>query len=179
LRAHTRFLAVPRVSDPVFMFCSSELVFGDTEGVGSRFHVLCSRTRFLAVPRASGLIFMFCSSKLVFGGAECVGSSFHILRPDSFSAVPRASDLVFIFFATGHVFGGAEGVGSRFHVLSSQTHFRRYRWRRVPFSCFARPDSFSAEPRASAPIFMFFVPILVFGDTEGSRSHFRVLRSAV
>jgi hypothetical protein len=40
------------------------------------------------------------------------------------------------------IFGGAECVGSRFNVLRARTHFWWYRWRRVPFSCFARPDSF-------------------------------------
>jgi hypothetical protein len=61
-----------------------------------------------------------------------------------------------MFYATGHIFGGSEGVGSRFQVLSDQTRFRRYRGRRVPFSCFALPDSFS---------------------DEGVGSHFHVLRS--
>jgi hypothetical protein len=40
------FLAVPRASGPVIMFCASELIFGGTEDIGSRFHVLRSRTRF-------------------------------------------------------------------------------------------------------------------------------------
>jgi hypothetical protein len=38
--------AVPRASGSVFMFCAPGLVFGDTEGVESRFYVLSSRTRF-------------------------------------------------------------------------------------------------------------------------------------
>jgi Plant mobile domain len=42
-------------------------------------------------------------------------------------------------------------IGSRFHVLRAPTHFRRYRGRQVPFSCFALLDSFSAVPRASGP----------------------------
>jgi hypothetical protein len=50
--------------------------------------------------------------------------------------------------------------------------------RRVPFSCFALPDSFSTVPRASGPIFMFCVPVLVFGGgTDGVGFHFLVLRS--
>jgi ABC-type sulfate transport system permease subunit len=65
---------------------------------------------------------------------------------------------VFMFCAPGHVFDGKEGVGSRFQVLRVQTRIRRYRGRRVAFSCFALPDSFSAVPKASGPIFMFCAP---------------------
>jgi hypothetical protein len=72
--------------------------------------------------------------------------------------------------------------------------FRRYRERRVlfscfarpgsfsmvprasfPFSCFALPDSFSAVPRASGPVFMFCAPGLVFGGAECVGSCFHVL----
>jgi hypothetical protein len=187
---------------PDFMFCADELIFGGTVGVGSRYHVLRSRTRFRrcrvsrvpfscfahpdsfsAVPRVSGPVIMFFAPEYLFGGAEGVGSRFHFLRsrtrfllyrvrrvpfsyfvlPDSFSTVPRPSDPVFMFSSHGHHFGGAEGFWSHFHVLCSQTRFRRYRRRRVQFSFFARRDSFSAEPRVSAPVFMFF----------RSRTHFR------
>jgi hypothetical protein len=122
------FSAVPRASAPVFMFCAPEHVFGGTEGVGSRFHV--------------------CSPSHVFSGTEGVGSRFNVCAPDSFSVVPRASGPIFMFHAPGNVFEGSEGFGSRFHVLRSRTHFRWSRGRWVPFSCFARPDSFSALPRA-------------------------------
>jgi hypothetical protein len=98
-------------------------------------------------------------------------------RPNSFSAVPRASGPVFMFCALGLVFSVIEGVGSRFQVLRSRTHFRRYRVRRVLFSRFARPDSFSTVPRASGPVFTFFTPGLVFGATEGVVSRFHVLRA--
>jgi hypothetical protein len=98
-------------------------------------------------------------------------------RPDSFSAVPRASGHVFMFCAPGLVFGGTEGVGSRFHVFRSRTHFRRFRGRRVPFSCFPRPDSFSAVPMVSGPVFMFCAPGLIFGGSEGVGSCFNVLRA--
>jgi hypothetical protein len=93
------FSTIPRASGPVFMFCAPGLVFGGSEGAGSRFNVLRSRTHcrrcrvrrvpflcfkrrhsFLTVPRASVLVFMFCATKLVVGGAECVGSRFHVLR---------------------------------------------------------------------------------------------------
>jgi hypothetical protein len=97
--------------------------------------------------------------------------------PDSFSAVPRASAPVFMFCAPGQIFYVAECVASRFHVLRVRTHFRRSRGRRVPFSCFARRDSFSAVLRASGPVFMFCALGLVFGGTEGVRSRFHVLRS--
>jgi hypothetical protein len=149
------------VSGPVFTFSGAGLVFGGTDGVGSRFHVLCSRTSFQ--------------------WSVCVGSCFHILRAltrfwgyrgrrvpfssfarsDSFSTVPRVSGPVFTFCAPGHIFGGAECVGSCFHILRARIRFRWYRRRRVPFSCFAIPDSFSAVPRASGPIFL------------RSRTHFR------
>jgi hypothetical protein len=87
------------------------------------------------------------------------------------------SGLVFMICAPKLIFGGTEGVGSHFHVLLSRTHFRLYRGRRVAFSWFARQDSFSAVPRASAPVFMFFAPGLIFGGTDGVGSRFHVLRS--
>jgi hypothetical protein len=152
------------------MFCVLILVFGGTEGVGSLFHVL---------------------------RAECVGSCFHIFPartrfrrcrmcrvlfsyfsgPDSFSAVQRTLGPVFMFCPPELIFGGTEGVRSRFHVMRSRTHFWRYLERRVHFSCFSLPDSFSAVPIVLGPVFMFSAPGLVFGDTEGVRSCFHVLRS--
>jgi hypothetical protein len=198
------------------MFCTARLFFGGTEGVWSRFHILRAGTRFRryrgprvpfsyfmlrdsfsAVPRASGLVFMFCAAGLLFDGKEGVGSHFHVLHaqtsfrryrgrwvpfsyfalPDSFSAVPGASGPVFIFCVPGLIFGGTEGVRSRVHILRTRTRFRRYRGRQVPFSNFARPDSFSAVPRASSPVFIFFEPGLVSGGTEGAGSRFHVLRA--
>jgi hypothetical protein len=97
--------------------------------------------------------------------------------PDSFSAVSCALGPVFMICTPGLIFRVTEGVGSRFHVLRARTRFRRYRWRRGPFSSFARPDSFSTVPRASGLVFMFCGPGLVFGGTEGVGSHFQVLRS--
>jgi hypothetical protein len=210
------FSAVPRASGPVFIFCAPGLIFGGTVGVGSCFLVLCCGIRFRryrrrrvpfscfalpysfsAVPRASGLIFMFCDPGIIFGGTGGVGSRFHVLRSrtsfrryrgrripfscfaltESFSAVPRSSGPFIMFCAPGHVFGDIEGVRSIFHVLCSQTRFRRYRGRRVPFSCFALPESFSAVPMALGSFFMFCDPLFVFGGTEGIWSHFHVLRS--
>jgi hypothetical protein len=177
------FSAVPRASGPIFMFCTPGFMFGGTRGVGSRFHVLRSRSRFRR-----------------YRGLRVPISCF--VLPYSFLAVPRVSGAVFMFSAPGLIFDGTEGVESRFHVLRSQTHFRRYRGCCVPFSCFARPDSFSMVPRASGliyhvlrsrtrfrlyrgrpflvfigasnPVFMFPVPGHVFGHTEGVGSIFHI-----
>jgi hypothetical protein len=124
------FLALRRASGPDFMFCDAGLVFGGTEGVGSRFHVLRARTRFW---RYRGHQFSFP----------------YFVIPGLISAVRRASGLDFTFCARGLIFGGTEGVGSHFHVLRSQKFFRRCGGRRVPFSCFTLSDKFSVVPRAS------------------------------
>jgi hypothetical protein len=151
------FWAVSRPSGLVFKFCAPRLVFDGTEGVGARFHVLCSRT--------------------LFGRYRSRQGSFSCFAlPNSFRAVPRASGTVFKFCAPGLVFDGTEGVGACFHVLRSSIRFGRYHGRRVPFSCFALPDSFWALPRAPGPVFMFCSPGLVFGGTEGVGSRFHVLR---
>jgi hypothetical protein len=150
------FSAMPRASGPVFIFCAPGLFFSFTEGVGSRFHVLHARTCFR---RYRGRLVPFSCFAL----------------PDSFSVLPRASGLVFMFCAPGIVFGGSEGVGSRFLVLSFRTRFRRYRGYRVPFSCFALPDSFRAVSRASSPVFIFCARGLIFGGTEGDEYHFLIL----
>jgi hypothetical protein len=81
-----------------------------------------------------------------------------------------------MFCALGLIFGGTDG-GSHFHGLRSRTRFRRYRGHRVPFSCFALPDSYSTVPRASGPFFIFCAPGLIFGGTVGVGSRFHVLRS--
>jgi hypothetical protein len=119
------------------MFCAPRLVFGGTKGVGSRFPVLCDRTRFRG-----------------YRGRQIPFSCFEL--PDSFSAVPRASLPVLTFCAPRLIFGGSAIFGSRFHVLRAQTRFQWYRGRWVPFSCLARPDSFSTVLRATGPVFMFF-----------------------
>jgi hypothetical protein len=144
------------------MFCAHELIFVGTDGVGSRFHVLRSPARFRR------------------RGGRRVPFSF-FAPPDSFSAVPRASGLVWMFYAPGLIFvgdegvgsrtrfGGVEGVESRFHVFRSRSRF--------PLSCLAVPNSFSAVPRASGPVFMFCALELVFGGSEGVGSRFHVLRA--
>jgi hypothetical protein len=68
-------------------------------------------------------------------------------------------------------------VGSCFQVLRARTRFRRYRQCRVPFSCFALPDMFSAVQRASSPVFMLCAPGLIFYGTEGVGFRFLVLRA--
>jgi hypothetical protein len=152
------FLAVPRASNPVFMFCAAELVFGGTDGVRSGFFVFRARTHFQ-----------------LHRGRRVSFSCFAL--QDSFSVVPRASGPVFMFCAPGLVFGGTEGVWSPFNVLRVRTCFRRYQGRRVPFSSFARPDSFSPIMRASGPIFILCATELVFGGTEGVGFLFHILRS--
>jgi hypothetical protein len=126
--------AIPRASDPVFMFYAPGLVFGGVECVGSSFHVLRSRNRFRR-----------------YRGRQVPFTCFAI--PDSFSTVLRAAGLDFMFGAPGLVFGGTEGVRSRFHVLLVRTRFQLYRGRRVSFTCFALLDTFSAVPRAWGPLF--------------------------
>jgi hypothetical protein len=168
------------------MFCALGLVFDGT--ADAEFYFL--------VPRASSLIFKFCAPVPVFDSSEGVGSSFHVLRsrtrfrqyqecrvqfscsalPDPFLAIPRALSLVFIFCAPGLIFGGTKGARSSFNVLRSLTYFRWYRGRRVQFSCLALPNPFSAVPRASSRVFMFFAPEIIFGRIEGVRSNFHVLR---
>jgi hypothetical protein len=140
---------------------------------------------------------MFCAPGPIFGGAEAVRSLFNVLRarnhfrlfrgrrvpfsrfalPDSFLMVLRVSGTVLTFCAPRLVFGRTEGVGYCFHVIRARTHFQRYRGRRVPFSCFARTNLFSAVPRASCPVFMFCAPGLNFGGTEGVGFLFHVLPS--
>jgi hypothetical protein len=117
------FWAVSWASGPIFFLCAPGPVSGGTEGVGSRFHVLLSRAHF-------GL----------YRGRQVQFPCFAL--SDSYSTEPWTPGPVFMFCAPGIVFGGIEGIGSCFHLLCSLTLFRRYRGRRVPFSCFALPDSF-------------------------------------
>jgi hypothetical protein len=139
------------------MFQAPRLVFDGTEGVGSHLHILRSRTRFRQ-----------------YRGRPVPFSWFAL--PDSFSAVPRASGLILIFCPPGLVFDGTQGVGSHFRVSRSRVHFRPYRGRRVPFSCFPLLDTFSAVLRASGPVFMFCAPEPVSGGIEGAEPNFHVPR---
>jgi hypothetical protein len=176
LRSRTSFLAAPRVSSPVFMFCAPGHVFGRTEVVGSRFKIFRFRTRLST--EGVGSHFLVLRSRARFRWYRGCRVSFSCFAlPDSFSTVPRASGPVFMFCVPMLIFGGNEGVGSRFHVLRTLTSFRRYRGRRIPFSCFELPNSFSAMPSASGPVFKFCAAGLIFGVTEGVVSLFHVLRS--
>jgi hypothetical protein len=171
------FSAVPRASSPVFMFCAPGLIFDSTDGVRSHFHFLRARTRFRRY-RGRRVSFSCCALPDWFSTVlRASGPIFKFCAPGLISAVPKASGPFFMFCSPGLVFGGAEFVLSRFHVLLARTHFRRFRGHQVPFSCFARPDSFWAVPRASGPVFMFCAPGLVFGGSEGVGSRFHVLRS--
>jgi hypothetical protein len=171
------FSTVPRASGPVFMFCAPGLISGGTEVVGSHFHVLPARNRF---HRNRGRWFPI----------SC------FVCPDTFLAVPRVPSTVFMFCAVALVSSGSEAVGARFHVLPSWNLFGRYRRRRVPFSsfahpdtfsavpsasgpfsCFALPDSFGMVPRAPGPVFMFCAPRLVTGGTESIGYRFHILSS--
>jgi hypothetical protein len=134
-----------------------------------------------------------------------VDSRLHVFSfLDSFSEVRRVSGPVFMFCTPRLIFGGTKGVRARFNVLRSRARFRRYRGSRFLFSCFARPDSFSAVPRdldhvfmfcaqthfvwyrwrrvpfsavprALGPVFMFCTSGLIFGGTEGVWSCFLIL----
>jgi hypothetical protein len=152
------FSAEPSASGRVFMFCAPVLIFGGTEGVRSRFHILRSRKYFWRC-----------------GGRRLLFSCFAL--PESFSAEPWVSAPVFMFYASRLVFVGTEGVNSHFHILRAQTRFQRYRGFRVPLSSFARPDSFLAVLPLLGPVFKFCAPGHIFGDAEGVRCRFHVLRS--
>jgi hypothetical protein len=126
---------------------------------------------FWAVPRASDLVFLFCALGLIFGGTEGVGPHFHVCVPGLILGGTRAPCPVFMFYAPEFFFAGIEGVGSSSHVLRFRTRLRRYRRRLVQFSCFALSDLFWAVP---SPVFMFCALRLIFGGTDGVRSHFHV-----
>jgi hypothetical protein len=166
------FSAVPK--GPVFIICAPRLIFGGTEGVRSCFHVLHSRTLFRRYRgrRVSFFCFTLPNSFSVVSGCRLPFSC--LARLDSLSAVPRASTPIFMFCTPELVFDGTDGVGSCFHVLRSRTHFLRYR--RVSFSCFALPDSFSRYPGV---VYRFHVLCTRtrFPTTEGIGSHFNVFLS--
>jgi hypothetical protein len=150
------FWTEPRALGPVFIFCAPGF--------------------FSAVPRATGPVFKFCAFGLVFGSAECVGCHFHVLCFRTHFRWCRVRLVPFSCFARSVlIFDGTEAVRSRFHVLCARTNFRWYRGRRLSFSCFVLPDSISAVPRATGPVFMLCAPALVFGGTEGFWCRFHVL----
>jgi hypothetical protein len=196
------------------MFYAPGHIFDGTEGMGSHFYVLRSPTHFLRyrgrwVPFSCLALpdsFSAVSSVGSLFHVLCVGSRSHVLRArthfrrfrgrqvpfsciallDSFSAAPWASGPIIMFCAPRLILSGAEYVESRFQVLDARTHFRRYRGRPVPFSCFTLPvpfscfallESFPAVPRVSGPDLMFCTPGLVSRGNEGVGSCFHVLRA--
>jgi hypothetical protein len=189
------FAGVSSASGPVFIFCAPRLVFGYTEGVWSCLHVLRSRTRFRRYRGRLVLFLCFALPDSFLTITKGDGSHLYVLgsrtrfrryrgvpfsifaRPDSFSAASRALGPVFISYAPKLIFDGTKGVRYRFHVLRARTHFRRYRGRRIPISCFALPNSFLEVPRASGPFSIFFASGHIFGGTEVVGSNFHVLRS--
>jgi hypothetical protein len=159
------------------MFYVPGLIFGDTKGVRTRFHVLHSPTRF-RLYRGRQVPFSCLCSRTRFRRYRGRRVPFSCLaRPESILTVLSASGSVFMFYAPELIFGCTEGVGTHFHVLRSRTHFRLYRGLPVPFSCFARLESFSAVMRASGPVFIFCAPGLIFGSVECVGSCFHVLRA--
>jgi hypothetical protein len=171
------FWAVPRVSGLIFMFCANKHVFDGSEGVGSRFHVLCYRTLFRRC-RGRQVLFSCVALSSSFSTVPRASGPFSCFAlPDPFSTVSRTSGPVFMFYAPRLVLFGTDGVGSSFKVLRSRSHFRLFRGRGVPFSCFSLPNSFSTVPRASGPDFKFCAPGHVSGGTEGVESRFHVSRS--
>jgi hypothetical protein len=188
IRIPDSFSAIPRASGLVFTFCAPGLIFGGIGGVGSCFLVLRAQTHFRwfqglrvpyscsahpnsfsMVPRSSGPIFIF-SARTHFRPYRGRRVPFPCYAlPNLFSTLLRASGPIFLFCTPGLIFGGAGGVGSLFHILRSRTRFRRYLGRRVPLSCFGRPNSFSVVPRASDPVFMICALEHVFVGTEGVR----------
>jgi hypothetical protein len=147
----TSFLAVPRTSDPVFMFCAPRLIFGGTKVVGSRFHVLRFRTQFRRY-RGRQVPFSCFAIGLVFGGTRSGGSLFHVVRSLTHFRRYRVRRVPFSCFALPHSFSLASKASG-------------------PISCFARSDSFSA------PVFTFCAPGLISRGIEGVGSRFHVLRS--
>jgi hypothetical protein len=184
------------VSPPVVMFCAPGLDFDGTEGVGLRFLVLRARTRHRRF-RGRRVPFSYFTCQTLFQRYRARHVPFsYFARPDSFSAVLRSLGPVFMFCAPDLfsavqrvscpdfkicaprlIFGCAECVGSLFHVLRSRTHFRRYRGRLVPITCFVLSNAFSAVPSASGPVLMFCTPGIVFGGTGGVGSRFLILRA--
>jgi hypothetical protein len=158
------------------MFCTPKLVFGSTEGVGSRFHVLRFWTRFGQNRAESN--FQVSRSRTLFRRYRWHRVPFSCFALSNwFSTVHRVSGPVFMFCASELIVGDTDGVGSSFHVLRSRSRFGRYRGRGVLFSCFALLDPFLAVPRASGLVFMLCAPGPILSVIESVRFNFHVLRS--
>jgi hypothetical protein len=149
------FSAITGAFGPIFIFFAPGIVLGGTKGVGVPFSCFAIPDSFRAVPRVSSTVFKFCAPRLVFNITEGVVSCFKVC-------------------GVGLFLGCIEGVRSRLHVLRSQTHFQRYRGRRIPFSFFALSDSFWVASGMSGSVFMFCAPGLILGGTGGVESRFHV-----
>jgi hypothetical protein len=120
------FLAVPRASSPVFMFCSPGLVLSGTEGVRCRFHILRSRTHFRRY-RGRRLPFLcFALSNSIWAVSRASGPDFMLCAPGPILGGP-----VLMFCAPGLILGGIECFRSCFHVLHSRTRLGLFQGRRV------------------------------------------------
>jgi len=171
------FSALPSESGRVFTFCVAGRIFGGTECVGYRSHVLRSRTHFQRY-RVHRVPFSIFALPDPFSALPTVSDPFSSFAlPDVFSAVLSASCPIFTSYAPGRIFGVSECVSPHFQVLRSRKHFRRYRVRQVLFSRFTLPDEFSPLPNASCLVFTFCAPRLIFDATEFITSCFHVLRS--
>jgi hypothetical protein len=111
------FSAFRRASGPVFLFCAPKLIFGGTEGVVFRFHVVRSRTHFWRFRGCWGLFSCFVSPYSFSAVLRELGPVFLFCAPGHVFAVQRATGPVFMFYAPRLIFGCSEGVRSRFNVL--------------------------------------------------------------
>jgi hypothetical protein len=134
------FSTVPRPSGLVLKFFAPGHIFGGTEGVRSRFHVLRSLTRFQQYRGRRGSISCFALTESFWALPWAPGPVFLFCAPGLISTVPRASGLVFMFCAPDLFLCGTEGVGAHFQVFCSPTHFQQYLGRRGSISCFELPD---------------------------------------
>jgi hypothetical protein len=81
-----------------------------------------------------------------------------------------------MFCPSGVIFGGTEGTGSYFYLCASGFIFGDTKGAESSFLFLLLLNSFSAVSRAPGPVFMFYIPKLIFGGTEGVGSNFYVLR---
>jgi hypothetical protein len=139
-------LAIPRARGPIIIFTLPGLVFGDIEGAGSSFHVLCSRTHFRRYRK---------------GQAQF---SYFVLP---FSMVLRVSSPVSMFYTPKFISNETEGRSPDFMLYARRIIFDGTKGVRFQFSYFVLPNHFSVVPRALGSN---------FHGTEGVVSHCQVLR---
>jgi hypothetical protein len=125
--------ALPRVLGPIFLFCAPGIIFGVTEDVGSRFHVVRARTHFRWCRGHRGLIFMFCAPRLIFGDTEGVDPIFMFRAPGPEFGVTEGVRSPFSCFARPDYFSAVARASVPFSNLRCRTRFRRCRGRKVLF----------------------------------------------